>query len=125
MRGNWVGVGGRRGKRPTGDQWGSCSLHHVLEGRSLPQRLAHAAATFQFTQHGFGQDVGRFGVFGPLQLLLTRLEVIEHVAEPEQLGLALAHRHTHFRPKRVAALERCLMSAKAVPRSAHGVRSCP
>lgn len=43
----------------------------VLKARPLMQRLADAPAALQFTQHGFGQHVDGFGIFGPFELLLA------------------------------------------------------
>src|SRR5262245_12959923 len=87
-----------RGRRPLG----VAAIKGSLKGRgsSLSRALelgpplhiqAQAPAALEVADHGLGQDGDRFGVRGPLQLLLSGDQLIEHVFEPEQIGLALAH----------------------------------
>jgi hypothetical protein len=66
-------------------------LNCVLELTAAVQRVTQAPAAFQITQHCFGYHVHRFGVFSPFELLLARLQMVERVFHPQEIGLTLAH----------------------------------
>jgi hypothetical protein len=60
------------------------------------QVLAQASAGLQVAKQAVGDQLDGFGVFSPFQLALAGLHVIEHVFEPQQIRLALAHRLPPF-----------------------------
>jgi hypothetical protein len=68
----------------------------LLDGRPAVQSFTQSAAAFQVAEHGFGDHVNGVGVLGPSQLLMASPQVIEHVFEPEQIRIALAHRLTYL-----------------------------
>jgi hypothetical protein len=64
----------------------------VLQSRPAVQRETKPPTALQITQHGFGNNLNRFLVSGPFQLLLTARQVLQRIFEPQQISVSLAHR---------------------------------
>src|SRR5262249_51122802 len=115
----------KRGRRPEtsfSGEW--LRLNRGLGGGAAVQRLAQPAAALQVAEHGFRDDLHGLGVFRPLQLLAAGRPVVEHVLEPKQVRVALAHGHTAFRSSPFLA-GNVSHSAKGVPRAARTPRAPP
>jgi hypothetical protein len=84
---------------------------------SSPQALAQTLTTRQIADHVFGQQINRFGIFRPFQPLLIDGQMFQGVAQTQEIGITLAHKHIHFAwfgPSPLHAIE----DATVVPKSA-------
>ncbi|GEM_PF-6115431 len=86
-----LGPGGGQGRGEEED-----SLRHALEATASSQTLTQTLATRQIADHVFGQQVNRLGIFRPFQPLLVDGQMLQGIAQTQEIGITLTHGHIHL-----------------------------
>src|SRR5262249_36669882 len=79
------------------------------------ERLAQPLDTLQFAQHALSQVLGRPGVRCPFQLLPRQCQLLERVAEMQELGVSLTHRFSPSRPVSLLVTVQIICTQRAKP----------